>query len=167
MLASYPPFYDEDPMKTYAKIMHGAVAYPSHFSKEAVSLIKKLLQHKATKRLGVVKGGAMEISQRKQTTERLKRLKRPPEGVVCAVLTCPLLFLFARLFICFCSLSFFSERHPWFKGFDFDLLVSRKMKPPIVPKIKHNKDMSNFDQFEEVGEVEPYVDDGSKWDEEF
>ena len=25
MLASYPPFYDEDPMKTYAKIMHGQV----------------------------------------------------------------------------------------------------------------------------------------------
>jgi serine/threonine protein kinase len=121
MLASYPPFYDEDPMKTYAKIMHGAVTYPSHFSKEAVSLIKKLLQHKATKRLGVVKGGASEI-----------------------------------------------RRHPFFKGFDFDALVSRRMRPPIIPKIKHNKDMSNFDQFDqEVGEVEPYVDDGSKWDEEF
>lgn len=43
--------------------MHGAVNYPSHFSKEAVSLIKKLLQHKATKRLGVVKGGAAEIKK--------------------------------------------------------------------------------------------------------
>lgn len=122
MLASYPPFYDEDPMKTYAKIMHGAVNFPSHFSKEAVSLIKKLLQPKPTKRLGVVKGGANEI-----------------------------------------------KRHAWFKGFDFDRLVSRQMKPPIVPKIKHNKDLSNFDDYSaaEVGEVEPYVDDGSKWDEDF
>jgi len=120
MLASYPPFYDEDPMKTYAKIMHGAVAYPAHFSKEAISLIKKLLQHKPTKRLGVTKGGAAEI-----------------------------------------------KAHPFFKGIDFNALVARKVKPPIVPKIKHNKDMSNFDQFEEAGEVEPYVDDGSKWDEEF
>ena len=58
MLASYPPFYDEDPMKTYAKIMQGTINFPSHFSKEAVSLIKKLLQHKPTKRLGVVNGGA-------------------------------------------------------------------------------------------------------------
>jgi serine/threonine protein kinase len=33
MLASYPPFFDEDPMKTYAKIMHGTISFPSHFSK--------------------------------------------------------------------------------------------------------------------------------------
>ena len=50
MLSSYPPFYDEDPMKTYAKIMHGKIAFPSHFSKEAIDLVKKLLHHKSTKR---------------------------------------------------------------------------------------------------------------------
>ena len=52
---------------------------------------------------------------------------------------------------------------------DFDALVARKIRPPIVPKIKHNKDLSNFDSYAdaEVGQVEPYVDDGSKWDEEF
>jgi len=63
MLASYPPFYDEDPMKTYAKIMHGNIVYPSHFSKEAINLISKLLLHKPTKRLGVVKGGAKLIKK--------------------------------------------------------------------------------------------------------
>lgn len=63
MLASFPPFYDEDPMKTYAKIMHGKIKYPSHFSKEAVSLVKKLLNRKPTKRLGVVKGGAQLIKE--------------------------------------------------------------------------------------------------------
>jgi serine/threonine protein kinase len=72
MLASYPPFYDEDPMKTYAKIMQGTINFPSHFSKEAVSIIKKLLQHKPTKRLGVVNGGAAEISQ--QTTPTAAQL---------------------------------------------------------------------------------------------
>jgi len=61
MLASYPPFYDEDPMKTYAKIMHGTITFPSHFSQEAINLIQKLLHHKPTKRLGVVKGGAKLI----------------------------------------------------------------------------------------------------------
>jgi len=63
MLASYPPFYDEDPMKTYAKIMHGNIQYPSHFSREAISIVKKLLHHKHTKRLGVVKGGAKLIKK--------------------------------------------------------------------------------------------------------
>eukprot|EP00478_Filoreta_tenera_P002413 GABV01002498.1.p1 GENE.GABV01002498.1~~GABV01002498.1.p1 ORF type:complete len:108 (+),score=30.21 GABV01002498.1:256-579(+) len=32
MLASYPPFYDEDPMKIYAKIIHGNIQFPKHFS---------------------------------------------------------------------------------------------------------------------------------------
>jgi len=63
MLASYPPFYDEDPMKTYAKIMHGQVAFPMHFSKPAVDLIRRLLHSKPTKRLGVVKGGAKLVKE--------------------------------------------------------------------------------------------------------
>merc|ERR1719216_786314 len=36
MLASYPPFFDEDPMKTYAKIMHGNISFPKHFSPAAI-----------------------------------------------------------------------------------------------------------------------------------
>jgi protein kinase A len=121
MLASYPPFYDEDPMKTYAKIMQGTINFPSHFSKEAVSLIKKLLQHKPTKRLGVVNGGAAEI-----------------------------------------------KKHPWFKNFDFDALIQRKLKPTIVPKIKNALDTSNFDEYpDEAANIENYVDDGSNWEAEF
>merc|ERR1719469_786790 len=61
MLASTPPFYDEDPMKLYAKIMTGDMSFPPHFSKSAVSLVKKLLNHKPTRRLGVVKGGSQKI----------------------------------------------------------------------------------------------------------
>lgn len=61
MLASYPPFYDEDPMKTYAKIMHGQLSFPMHFSKPAVDLVRRLLHHKATRRIGVLKGGAKLI----------------------------------------------------------------------------------------------------------
>jgi len=63
MLASYPPFYDEDPMKTYAKIMQGQITFPMHFSKAAVDLIRRLLHSKATKRLGVLKGGAKLIKE--------------------------------------------------------------------------------------------------------
>jgi cGMP-dependent protein kinase len=121
MLASYPPFYDEDPMKTYAKIMHGSISFPSHFSKESVSLVKKLLHHKPTKRLGVVKGGAKLI-----------------------------------------------KKHPWFKGFSFEGLFGKTMKVPIVPQIRSATDLSNFDDYgDEEDEIQPYVDDGSGWDEDF
>jgi len=61
MLASYPPFYDEEHMKTYAKIINGEVLYPSHFSKEAISLIRKLLNRKATKRIGIGREGARMV----------------------------------------------------------------------------------------------------------
>jgi len=120
MLSSYPPFYDEDPMKTYAKIMHGKITFPSHFSKEAVNLIQRLLHHKATKRLGVVKGGAQNIKD-----------------------------------------------HPWFKGFDWDALINKKMKAPIVPNIKNSEDLSNFDEYPDDDDVPAYIDDGTDWDAEF
>eukprot|EP00462_Mataza_sp_D1_P016699 CAMPEP_0175156706 /NCGR_PEP_ID=MMETSP0087-20121206/21765_1 /TAXON_ID=136419 /ORGANISM="Unknown Unknown, Strain D1" /LENGTH=787 /DNA_ID=CAMNT_0016444173 /DNA_START=31 /DNA_END=2394 /DNA_ORIENTATION=+ len=57
MLASEPPFYDDDQLKTYNKIMHGQLSFPMHFTKNSVDLIKRLLHPKATKRLGVCKGG--------------------------------------------------------------------------------------------------------------
>jgi len=63
MISSYPPFYDEDPMQTYTKIMHGNIDYPRHFSKNVIDLIDKLLQPKPTKRLGVIKGGTQNIKQ--------------------------------------------------------------------------------------------------------
>eukprot|EP00808_Paulinella_micropora_P009450 g6150.t1 len=63
MLASYAPFYDEDPMKTYQKIVNGDITFPSHFSKDATSLVKKLLHRKPIRRLGVTKGGATLIKK--------------------------------------------------------------------------------------------------------
>jgi len=57
MLAGYPPFFDEDPMRTYGKIVHGQFSFPKHFSVNARDLITKLLKPKATQRLGVINGG--------------------------------------------------------------------------------------------------------------
>jgi len=65
MLASYPPFYDEDPMKIYAKIMFGKIKYPKHFSQESIEIIKGLLTLKATKRLGIINGGIQKIYELK------------------------------------------------------------------------------------------------------
>jgi len=63
MLASYPPFFDENPMKTYSKITRSKVEIPGHFSKDAISIINKLLEKRSSKRLGVIKGGAKTIEE--------------------------------------------------------------------------------------------------------
>ena len=34
--------------------------------------------------------------------------------------------------------------HPWFAKFDWAALLAKKIKPPILPKVKNNTDMSNF-----------------------
>lgn len=61
MLASYPPFFDDDPMVTYAKIVRGTVTYPKTFSRSVVDLLKRLLLPKPQKRLGATNGGAALI----------------------------------------------------------------------------------------------------------
>ena len=58
MLASFPPFFDDEPIETYRKIIRGRVKFPRYFSAEARDLIRGLLRNKPTKRLGILKGGA-------------------------------------------------------------------------------------------------------------
>ena len=61
MLSGFPPFYDDDPMGTYQKILHGKIDFPSHFSRSARDLVKKLLQADLTKRYGNLRSGAKDI----------------------------------------------------------------------------------------------------------
>ncbi|MES1908146.1 MAG: hypothetical protein MHM6MM_001133 [Cercozoa sp. M6MM] len=63
MLASYCPFYDNDQMRSYQKIMAGRVRFPSHMSKEAIDLIRQLLHPKPSQRLGMIKGGWSLVKQ--------------------------------------------------------------------------------------------------------
>eukprot|EP00479_Gromia_sphaerica_P012794 TRINITY_DN6881_c0_g1_i1.p1 TRINITY_DN6881_c0_g1~~TRINITY_DN6881_c0_g1_i1.p1 ORF type:complete len:121 (-),score=21.97 TRINITY_DN6881_c0_g1_i1:178-540(-) len=120
MLASYPPFYDEDPMKTYAKIMNGHVTYPKHFSRDAVDLITKLLQPKSTKRLGVINGGADNI-----------------------------------------------KNHLWFKGFSWEDLANGTMRAPIIPTIKNEEDLSNFEEYPDEDDEFPHIKTMVRVDDDF
>ncbi len=121
MLASYPPFYDEDPMMTYAKISRGKIVIPKHFSRRVVDLIKRLLHPKPTNRLGVLKGGASLIKQ-----------------------------------------------HPWFEGFDWEALEKKQMKPPFIPEIKNDTDLSHFLNSNITDDApEPFLEDSSSWDSQF
>jgi serine/threonine protein kinase len=65
MLAGYPPFYDEDPLGIYQKILEGKIKFPWHFDRHSKDLIKKLLTADLTKRLGNLKGGAEDIKKHK------------------------------------------------------------------------------------------------------
>ena len=37
------------------------------------------------------------------------------------------------------------KNHPWFEGVDWDALLEKRVKPPFVPKIDGDIDVSNFD----------------------
>eukprot|EP00210_Caulerpa_lentillifera_P008503 g8111.t1 len=60
-LSGHTPFYDEDPMNTYRKILSGKFAFPSYFSTHARDLIKKLLTADLTRRLGTLAGGVADV----------------------------------------------------------------------------------------------------------
>jgi len=63
MLASFPPFFDDEPMMTYRKIIQGKFKFPRYLSAQSKDLIQSLLKPKATKRIGVIRGGAQSIRQ--------------------------------------------------------------------------------------------------------
>ncbi|KAJ8660019.1 hypothetical protein O0I10_004246 [Lichtheimia ornata] len=61
MLAGYPPFYDEDHVKLYEKILHGRIRWPQYFDPDARDLLKRLLTSDLSKRYGNLKGGADDV----------------------------------------------------------------------------------------------------------
>jgi len=65
MMAGYPPFYDDNPFCIYQKILHSKVEFPRFFDPKCRDLIKKLLQHDTTRRIGCIRGGASKIQAHK------------------------------------------------------------------------------------------------------
>lgn len=59
------------------------------------------------------------------------------------------------------------QQHKWFNGFDMDLMLSRGMTAPWVPKIKSALDTSNFDPMEEPDAVESNYTQRGNWDKDF
>ncbi|KAM5181404.1 cAMP-dependent protein kinase catalytic subunit PRKX [Mantella aurantiaca] len=41
------------------------------------------------------------------------------------------------------------KRHRWFRSIDWDVVPQRKLKPPIMPKVSHEGDTSNFEAYPE------------------
>lgn len=53
MLSGYPPFYDNEPVGIYKKIIAGIIEFPRFFDVKAKDVIRKLLNPEYTFRLGV------------------------------------------------------------------------------------------------------------------
>lgn len=65
MTAGSPPFYADDPMEVYEKILSGHVSIPSHFSRGLADLVRKLLKTYQSKRLGRTRGGTSSVMKHK------------------------------------------------------------------------------------------------------
>ncbi|KRY35850.1 cAMP-dependent protein kinase catalytic subunit alpha [Trichinella spiralis] len=65
MDAGYPPFFADQPIQIYEKIVSGKIRFPSHFTNELKDLLKNLLQVDLTKRYGNLRNGVADIKNHK------------------------------------------------------------------------------------------------------
>lgn len=65
MVVGAPPFYAEDPMEVYEKILSGNPVIPTFFTRNLSDLIKKLLRSQQAKRLGNTRGGTAAVVKHK------------------------------------------------------------------------------------------------------
>jgi len=65
MAAGYPPFFADQPIQIYEKIVSGKVRFPAHFSGDLRDLLRNLLQVDLTKRYGNLKNGVTDIKTHK------------------------------------------------------------------------------------------------------
>uniref|UniRef100_A0A1A7Y098 Protein kinase, cAMP-dependent, catalytic, beta a n=1 Tax=Iconisemion striatum TaxID=60296 RepID=A0A1A7Y098_9TELE len=82
MAAGYPPFFADQPIQIYEKIVSGKVRFPSHFSSDLKDLLRNLLQVDLTKRFGNLKNGVNDIKNHKwfSTTDWIAIYERKIEA---------------------------------------------------------------------------------------
>ncbi|XP_078285757.1 cAMP-dependent protein kinase catalytic subunit alpha-like isoform X3 [Rhinoraja longicauda] len=83
MSAGYPPFFADQPIQIYEKIVSGKVRFPSHFSSDLKDLLRNLLQVDLTKRFGNLRNGVNDIKNHKWFVNTdwisiYKRTEEPP-----------------------------------------------------------------------------------------
>ncbi|XP_010344444.1 cAMP-dependent protein kinase catalytic subunit gamma isoform X2 [Saimiri boliviensis] len=65
MAVGFPPFYGQEPIQIYEKIVSGRVRFPSHVSSDLKDLLRSLLQVDLTKRFGNLRNGVGDIKNHK------------------------------------------------------------------------------------------------------
>ncbi|KAI8074190.1 camp-dependent protein kinase 2 [Gongronella butleri] len=83
MLAGHPPFFDDDHLKLYEKILAGRIKWPSYFDPHAKDLLKRLLTSDLSKRYGNLRNGAADVKNHPwfegvDFNRLLARQQRPP-----------------------------------------------------------------------------------------
>uniref|UniRef100_A0AAF5DRL6 cAMP-dependent protein kinase catalytic subunit n=1 Tax=Strongyloides stercoralis TaxID=6248 RepID=A0AAF5DRL6_STRER len=136
MAAGYPPFFADQPIQIYEKIVSGKVKFPSHFTNELKDLLKNLLQVDLTKRYGNLKNGVSDIKNHKwfQSCDWIQIYQKkvnPPSFSVSDKDGKNLLFeaLYPK------TTSAEDTRH--------------FVEAPFIPKCRGAGDASNFDDYDE------------------
>jgi len=82
MAAGYPPFFADQPIQIYEKIVSGRVRFPAHFTGDLKDLLRNLLQVDLTKRYGNLKNGVNDIKTHKwfATTDWIAIFERRVEA---------------------------------------------------------------------------------------
>ncbi|KAI8865535.1 camp-dependent protein kinase catalytic subunit PRKX-like protein, partial [Ramicandelaber brevisporus] len=83
MLVGAPPFDDENPVTIYAKILESKINFPQFVGKVERDFIRRLLNSDLTRRLGNMRGGAVDVRmhpffERIDWTAVLQRRYQPP-----------------------------------------------------------------------------------------
>ncbi|THD23099.1 cAMP-dependent protein kinase catalytic subunit alpha [Fasciola hepatica] len=61
MIAGHPPFYADEPLQIYEKIVACTYKFPQHFGTDAKDLVRNLVQADLTRRYGNLKNGTNDI----------------------------------------------------------------------------------------------------------
>ncbi|KAF8822612.1 AGC kinase, partial [Cardiosporidium cionae] len=69
MLVGRPPFFDDEPIGIYKKVLDGKIIFPAYIDKNAKHLIRKLLETNLAKRWGNLINGANDIKKCKWMSE--------------------------------------------------------------------------------------------------
>ncbi|XP_071439294.1 cAMP-dependent protein kinase catalytic subunit 1 isoform X3 [Hetaerina americana] len=82
MAAGYPPFFADQPLQIYEKIVSGKVRFPSHFSSDLKDLLRNLLQVDLTKRYGNLRNAVNDIKTHKwfQSTDWISVFEKKVEA---------------------------------------------------------------------------------------
>ena len=65
MVTGWPPFYADEPMKTYEKIVACSISFPVYITRQMSDIVSKLLATQPGRRLGNLKGGINDIMKHK------------------------------------------------------------------------------------------------------
>lgn len=65
MVTGWPPFYADEPMKTYENIVACSISFPVYITRQMSDVVSKLLATQPGRRLGNLKGGINDIMKHK------------------------------------------------------------------------------------------------------